>query len=250
MNSVHLRRPSPALAIACIALFVALGGTGYAVVNLPRNSVGTKHLKRNAVTSPKLRDNAVRGADVNEATLGIVPNADALDGLDSSAFIRPEGLMLVTSGSSAWQLSEPGGGTTIDYVVGEAVVTASGAVSNEHVVLSPDLPAAVYGRQTLFVGAEVCYDATEAGVFVDIITLRRFTYSTDTAGVVASSINDGTNRNDETCRLYTFPTPPVLGAEDAVQLSLSLDYTSAASFRVGRATFILQATGVPATAPS
>jgi hypothetical protein len=37
-----LRRPSPGLVVGLIALFVALGGTGYAAVVLPAHSVGTK----------------------------------------------------------------------------------------------------------------------------------------------------------------------------------------------------------------
>ena len=38
----HLRRPSPAMIVACLALLVALGGTGIAAVTqLARNSVGT-----------------------------------------------------------------------------------------------------------------------------------------------------------------------------------------------------------------
>src|SRR5438309_936501 len=40
--------------IAWLALFVALGGTTYAAVSLPRNSVGTKQLKTHAVTYAKL----------------------------------------------------------------------------------------------------------------------------------------------------------------------------------------------------
>jgi hypothetical protein len=42
------RRPSPALVVACLALMIALSGVSYAAVTLPRNSVGTPHLKRNA----------------------------------------------------------------------------------------------------------------------------------------------------------------------------------------------------------
>jgi len=34
-------RPTPALVVACLALAVALGGTSYAAVTLPRDSVGT-----------------------------------------------------------------------------------------------------------------------------------------------------------------------------------------------------------------
>lgn len=42
MKLLRRLRPSPALVVACIALLVALGGTGYAATQLaPRNSVGT-----------------------------------------------------------------------------------------------------------------------------------------------------------------------------------------------------------------
>ena len=52
----HLRlRPSPAMVVACAALFVSLGGVGYAAIVLPANSVGTKQLKRNAVNSAKVK---------------------------------------------------------------------------------------------------------------------------------------------------------------------------------------------------
>ena len=48
------RRPSAALVIAVLALFVALGGTGYAAVRLAANSVGTAQIRNGAVTRPKL----------------------------------------------------------------------------------------------------------------------------------------------------------------------------------------------------
>lgn len=50
--------------IATLALFIALGGTSYAVATLPRNSVGERQLKKGAVTSAKLRDGAVTRADL------------------------------------------------------------------------------------------------------------------------------------------------------------------------------------------
>jgi hypothetical protein len=81
--------------VAIIALIVALGGTGYAAVSLPKNSVGSKQLKKNAVTGSKIKANAVTGskikanavtgskvkngsltgADINLGSLGTVPNA-------------------------------------------------------------------------------------------------------------------------------------------------------------------------------
>jgi hypothetical protein len=74
-----MKRPTPAMAVAVLALFVVLGGTGYAVSKLPKNSVGTAQLRKNAVTAAKIRDGAVGGADVNEATLGKVPTASRAD---------------------------------------------------------------------------------------------------------------------------------------------------------------------------
>ena len=75
MRRIVRHRPSPAMVVACLALFIALSGASYAVVTLPRNSVGTKQLKNNAVTSPKVKNNTISGADVNEASLGTVPSA-------------------------------------------------------------------------------------------------------------------------------------------------------------------------------
>ena len=43
------RLPSPALVVACIALLVALGGTGYAQFKLPRNSVSSVHVRDNSL---------------------------------------------------------------------------------------------------------------------------------------------------------------------------------------------------------
>lgn len=47
-------RVSPALAVALLALLVALGGTGYAAIALPAQSVGARQLKERAVTPGKI----------------------------------------------------------------------------------------------------------------------------------------------------------------------------------------------------
>ncbi len=60
---LHLRWPSPALVVASVALVVALGGTGYAALKLPRNSVGASQIKKNAVTSVKIKNGSLRMAD-------------------------------------------------------------------------------------------------------------------------------------------------------------------------------------------
>lgn len=63
------RRPSPALVIACLALFVALGGTGYAAIILPKNSVGAKQIRAGAVGSPEIRNSTIRSGDIAQNTI-------------------------------------------------------------------------------------------------------------------------------------------------------------------------------------
>ena len=51
--------------VACIALFVALGGASYAATQLPKNSVGAAQLKKHSVTRSKLASallKALKGA--------------------------------------------------------------------------------------------------------------------------------------------------------------------------------------------
>jgi hypothetical protein len=58
------------MVVACIALLVALSGTGIAAVAaLPNASVGPAQLKNNAVTNPKLAGGAVTGAKVRNGSL-------------------------------------------------------------------------------------------------------------------------------------------------------------------------------------
>ena len=85
---------SPAMAVSLVALFVALGGTGYAVVSLPKNSVGTKQLvngavttkkiKARAVTGAKIAPNSLTGAQILESRLGKVPRATLADAATSA----------------------------------------------------------------------------------------------------------------------------------------------------------------------
>ncbi len=49
-------------ALGAIAIFIALGGTGYAAIAIPRNSVGTQQLRNGAITPAKLDGRAIAGS--------------------------------------------------------------------------------------------------------------------------------------------------------------------------------------------
>lgn len=90
-----LGRPSPAMVVACLALTVALGGTGYAAIKLPKNSVGTKQLKKNAVVSSKVKNRSLKAVDF---AAGQLPKG-------AKGASGPTG---PTGPSDAWEASSPG----------------------------------------------------------------------------------------------------------------------------------------------
>jgi hypothetical protein len=100
------RLPSPALVIACVALFVSLGGVSYGLATgsidsreLKDNTIRSKDVRNNTLRTFDIRNNEVRGfdirnstvqgrdvafntltgADVSEESLGKVPSAAAAD---------------------------------------------------------------------------------------------------------------------------------------------------------------------------
>jgi hypothetical protein len=81
----RLRAPSPALVIAVIALFVALGGTSVAAINaLPKNSVGTAQLKKGAVTKAKISKGTIKALKGSRGPQG-PPGTNGTNGTNGTA---------------------------------------------------------------------------------------------------------------------------------------------------------------------
>jgi hypothetical protein len=93
-------RPSPALAISCLALFLALTGTAFAAKTASISSrqivdgtVRTVDLRDNAVTSPKIADATVTAADLGTDSVGsdeIAKDAVKSDEIAENAVASPE----------------------------------------------------------------------------------------------------------------------------------------------------------------
>jgi hypothetical protein len=106
VKSILRRRPSPALIISIIALFVSLSGVSYGVATgfidsreIKNNEIRSLDIRNNQVRSIDLRNNEMRGIDIrnstvqgrdialntvtgedlNESTLGKVPSATSAD---------------------------------------------------------------------------------------------------------------------------------------------------------------------------
>ena len=69
-NPVRWHRPSPAMCVSLVALFVALSGGAYAAVTIPAKSIGATQLKSFAVTNPKLGVSSVGSRKIMPGAVG------------------------------------------------------------------------------------------------------------------------------------------------------------------------------------
>ncbi len=94
MKRILAHRPTPATAIACVALFVALGGVSYGVATgsidsreIADDTIRSKDLRNNGVVSRDLRNNQVYGVDIRNNTIrgrDVAPNTLNDDQIDES----------------------------------------------------------------------------------------------------------------------------------------------------------------------
>jgi hypothetical protein len=125
--------------VATLVLVLVVGGSGaYAGSQLAKHSVGTKQLKNEAVTSAKIKDGAVTGRQVDESSLGKVPNATHADGAGlADSVAAPEAPHLVgASGQPAfvspWANNGGDFGPTSFYKDREGVVHLAGLASGNN----------------------------------------------------------------------------------------------------------------------
>jgi hypothetical protein len=154
-----LRPPSPALVIALVALFVALGGSAYALTvtganirngsitsadvknrslkgtKFQLNSIGGNAIKGSALKSGSipgrvLQANTVTGGQINEASLGPVPQAT---GAQYQAVVNAQGQLVSGRGIAANGIARTGVGSyqvTLDRAVGPCAYSGTLADSS------------------------------------------------------------------------------------------------------------------------
>lgn len=66
--------------VATLALFIALGGTSYAALKLPRNSVGNVQIRNDAVTSAKVQNGSLALEDFSAAQQAALHGAPGSQG--------------------------------------------------------------------------------------------------------------------------------------------------------------------------
>ncbi len=94
--------------MASIAVFVALGGVGYAATSINGNkiikqSIGAGKLKKGTLTSTQVKQNALTGAVIDESSLGTVPAAQTASSATTA-----------TSATTAARAASAGDAETLD----------------------------------------------------------------------------------------------------------------------------------------
>ena len=113
-------RPSPAMAVALVALFVSMGGIGYAAAkigshDIKKNAVKSRHIANGAVTKQGIHRGAVVGVKIANRTVSSAKLADGsvraaklagtVDGLNS--------LNVPANDAASTTVSCPAGGQAI-----------------------------------------------------------------------------------------------------------------------------------------
>ncbi|MDX6409042.1 MAG: hypothetical protein QOE13_2113 [Gaiellaceae bacterium] len=117
MRVIKRFRPSPAMVIACLALLLALGGTGYAAIKLPKNSVTTVQVKDFSLLSRDFkRGQLPAGAAGPTGPTGPAGPAGPAGASGSTtskwALVRPDGGIVAQSGGITLA-AKPSAGTYI-----------------------------------------------------------------------------------------------------------------------------------------
>src|SRR4051794_27791111 len=93
--------------MATIAVFVALGGSSYAALKLPRDSVGNGQIRTGAVRSSEIRDRSIRTSDLSTSTRASLRGQTGPEGPAGSAGAQgPQG----PAGPTYWAAIDSGGG--------------------------------------------------------------------------------------------------------------------------------------------
>jgi hypothetical protein len=139
------------MVVACVALLVALGGTGYAATVLPRNSVGTAQVKNNSLLRQDFKSGVLRPGPRGPAgPAGAAGPAGPPGPSARWALVRADGTIIAQSGGIT---------PTAKPSVGAYILNFGSAVTGKLVIASSANAADIGDRGTVSAGP--CGGTTE-----------------------------------------------------------------------------------------
>jgi hypothetical protein len=153
-------RPSPAMFVALIALFVSLSGVSYGVATgfidsreIKNNTIRTRDLRNNEIRTRDLRNNEVRGIDVRNSTIQSPDIAlNAVTGADA----KEETFGKVPSAAASDTATSAGSVSTLKIIPVRTVAEDASAVA-----LASHGPLTLWGECDTGTVAELSVSTTE-----------------------------------------------------------------------------------------
>jgi hypothetical protein len=228
------RRPSAALIVSCVALFISLGGASYAAVTIPNNSVGATQLKTNAVTNSKLENNSV---SFKKIQAGAVGNVRANLGQLQSRVSKT-----CPAGTAIGAIAKTGGTVTCNTALPAGLETTSNTATLSATATSPTtvttlaLPAGpnylAFANPTVSVTSGATADRVQASCTLTVGSNTQTRAVTLVTSGTATNVNTGsiplqlsggagtaTVACSATVATGTLPTTVVTSALDAIQIA-------------------------------
>lgn len=136
MNRFLTSRPSPALAVAMLALFLSLGGVSYGVATgsidsreIKNETVRGKDIKRNAITAREIRRRSLDGTDVRINRVG--GNAVKEEVLESGKIGKVPSAAAADTATNAANADRVGGKTAGDLDTRWALINEAGQIEQQ-----------------------------------------------------------------------------------------------------------------------
>jgi hypothetical protein len=97
--------PSPAMAVALLALFMAMGGSAYALVvtsgSIKNNTIRSADVRNGGLLGKDFRKDGVGGGAIKESSLGPVPSAGVAQGATHFAVVNAAGQQVRARGTTS-----------------------------------------------------------------------------------------------------------------------------------------------------
>jgi hypothetical protein len=181
-------RPSPAMIVALIALFVAMGGVSYGFATgtidsreIKDNDVRSRDIRNNEIRTRDLRNNEVRGIDIRNSTIqGRDVALNTITGDD----VKEDTLQKVPSATQADSATTA---TTAGSVAGQTAVDKTVAEGADPVVLATQGPLTLHGD---------CATGATPRVLVSTTEDNSSATSEGSTGVTSTLVNDIDSADD------------------------------------------------------
>lgn len=110
-----------------LAVVLAMSGTAVAVATIDGSSITNR-----SIAGKKLIKDTVTGTEVKESTLGKVPNADKLDGLDATGFVKGSNARVLTRSARLASTADSEAFTTVYTLPGFGPLAVQCSAGGNH----------------------------------------------------------------------------------------------------------------------